>query len=262
MRADVETTRVHGPVTEAEIRLAREVRAIACEVGIDVVGFGDVHEATPPGFRHLPVGISLGVVHPAVRDIARRRETECGDAAGREVLREELEASDIYDHRDLDGQSRLEEALGRIARYLRRGGYRYFCCPAEVDPMDSPFTALMIRRFSHKAAATCAGLGSVGRHGLLNHPDYGPFVSWATLLTNAPLPLEASVDASDCGECRACVDACPSGAISGRSWHRAQGMQPLVDTERCRRSLDEREARTGLRICGRCALTCVLTRLA
>ena len=31
-----------------------------------VVGFGNLEEALPPDFAHLPVGISLGVAHPVV----------------------------------------------------------------------------------------------------------------------------------------------------------------------------------------------------
>ncbi|GAB4247951.1 MAG: hypothetical protein Kow00129_08600 [Thermoleophilia bacterium] len=262
--------RVEGAPEGGLGALAAELEAIAFENGVDVIGFGDVNEATPPGFRHLPVGISVGVVHPAMRAaVEELRLDESGSLPRNARTRGLLEArmaqvcanSGTYDHRDVEGQDLLENTLRRLARNLRRRGYRYFCCPAEVDPMESPFTARMIRRFSHKAAATCAGLGSVGRHGLLNHPQWGPYLSWATILTNAPLPVGEPVTESDCGDCRACVEACPSGAISGRPWRRADGMKPLVDVERCRRLLDEREQTTGQRICGRCAVTCVLSRL-
>lgn len=231
--------------------LGETIDCIAREAGVDVVGFGDVREALPRDFRHLPVGVSLGVSHPALR-LLRERSVTIPDEAVRRAL---------SDHRDTRGQAILETALRRMADYLRRNGYRYFCCPPEVDPMETPFAALMVRRFSHKAAATCAGLGSVGRHGLLNHPEYGPHVVWATLVTNAPLAVREPTHESDCGDCRRCVAACPGGAITGRPWRRDDGMVRLVDTERCRAVLDENERVTGRRVCGCCAMACAMVRL-
>lgn len=128
--------------------------------------------------------------------------------------------------------------------------------------METPFAALITRRFSHKAAATCAGLGTVGRHGLLNHPDYGPHVVWATVVTNAPFEVSEPVHESDCGSCGLCVAACPGGAISGKTWRREDGMVRLVDVDRCRRVLDENEEISGRRVCGRCAVACAMARSA
>ena len=47
--------------------LSDAVGDIAREAGVDVVGFGDVREALPAEFDHLPVGVSLGVVDPVMR---------------------------------------------------------------------------------------------------------------------------------------------------------------------------------------------------
>lgn len=232
--------------------LADAIERIAREAGAEVVGFGDVREALTVDFQHLPVGISLGVPHPAMKLF----RASTGKAPAAVVQRA------LSDHRDARGQAILEAALRRIADLLRRSGYRYFCCPPEVDPMETPFAALMVRRFSHKAAATCAGLGSVGRHGLLNHPEHGPHVVWATIVTNAPLVVSEPVLESDCGSCGSCVAACPGGAISGRLWRRDDGMVRLVDVEKCRTVLDENERATGRRVCGRCAVACATARLA
>ncbi len=209
------------------------IEELALDCGADVLGFGDVSEALPPGFAHLPVGISVGMANAQSPGGAAR-----------------------YDHRDVEIQSALDEALREIAAFLRLRGYRYFCCPAECDPMESPFTARMAHRFSHKAAATCAGLGWVGRNGLLIHPELGPCVSWATVVTNAPLPLGDPWTEGECRGCMACAEACPAGAISGKGWRRSQGMHRLVDADRCRDSLDTVERETGARVCGRCALAC------
>lgn len=230
--------------------LAVSLELVAREVGVDVVGFGELGPALPDDFEHLPVGISLGVAHPAMVELL------AADAEGLSPDRQQELERQLCDHRDRDGQQKLEVALRMLADVLGRQGYRYFCVPPDVDPMDYPFTALMVRRFSHKAAATCAGLGWVGRHGLLNHPVYGPHVSWATLLTNAPLDAAAPTVVSECGECRRCVSVCPAGAITGRDWSREDGMVSLVDVERCRRTLVCNEQTTGIWVCGQCALAC------
>lgn len=230
--------------------LAIEIEGIARDAGVEIVGFGDMRSALPPDFHHLPLGISLGVVHPAARSLRQFP----GWSPTEDVERA------LCDHRDRHAQAVLDTALRRLAEYLRAHGYRYFCCPPDVDPMESPFTALVTRRFSHKAAATCAGVGWVGRHGLLNHPTFGPHVTFATLVTNAPLEAAEPVLESACGSCHSCVDACPAGAISGRPWSRDDGMARLVDVELCRQMLAKNAAVNGRWFCGRCALVCARAR--
>lgn len=212
---------------------------------------GCVEDALPEDFRHLPAGIALGVAHPAVRLLR-----EQGTAQPEEAI--ELA---LLDHRDFHAQQVLDDALARLAGLMRRSGYRYFCFPAEADPMETPFSAPLARRFSHKASATCAGLGWVGRHGLLIHPEYGPLMTWATLVTDAPLPRSSPVTEGRCGDCTECVEACPGKAIQGRLWTRDQARARMVHVERCREILDEKERTTGRRICGKCAVACAAVKL-
>jgi epoxyqueuosine reductase len=234
--------------------VAGSMRRIAHAVGVDVVGYGNLEEALPPGFKHLPRGIALGVVHPVLRVLR-----EDPDA----ITEDSVQAA-LADHRDRESQAILERALHDLGRHLRLQGYRYFLCPPDCDPMESPFSSRVTRTFSHKAAATCAGLGWVGRHGLLNHPEFGPHVTWATLLTNAPLPTSdpTTTDVDVCGTCRKCVLVCPAGAISGEPWRREDGMVSLVDTALCVAVLEENQRTTGRWVCGRCAVTCTMAKLS
>lgn len=80
-----------------------------------------------------------------------------------------------------------------------------------------------------KAWAVEAGLGWQGRNSLLINPRHGSFMSLGEIV------LDAEVDSYDepyrgagCGSCRACVDACPVGAIG----ETADGIR-TVSTAKC-----------------------------
>ncbi|MBP8626926.1 MAG: epoxyqueuosine reductase [Syntrophorhabdaceae bacterium] len=65
---------------------------------------------------------------------------------------------------------------------------------------------------SHKKIGAISGIGWIGRNNLLIHPLFGAYVRYNTVLTDMPLDVNEKKDFS-CGECRACIDICPAGAI-------------------------------------------------
>ncbi len=66
---------------------------------------------------------------------------------------------------------------------------------------------------SDRALAAQAGLGWVGRNGMLIHEEHGSYFFIGTLLTSLENDLGAHVVADRCGSCTRCVDACPTDAI-------------------------------------------------
>jgi epoxyqueuosine reductase len=65
-----------------------------------------------------------------------------------------------------------------------------------------------------KAWAREAGLGWQGKHSIIINKEIGSFFFIGTLILNIPLVYDKQNTADHCGECRLCVDACPTGAIN------------------------------------------------
>lgn len=90
--------------------------------------------------------------------------------------------------------ARYINLLGYEARAHVDGNYRVLCVPIAAD----------------------AGLGELGRLGLLITPEYGPRIRLAVVTTNMPLaedrPRPFGVQ-DFCSFCKKCADICPSGSI-------------------------------------------------
>ncbi|MBV8518265.1 MAG: tRNA epoxyqueuosine(34) reductase QueG [Acidobacteria bacterium] len=66
---------------------------------------------------------------------------------------------------------------------------------------------------SDRAYAAQAGLGWIGKNGMLIDEQHGSYVFIGTLLTALEHDVEAATVADRCGACTRCLDACPTNAI-------------------------------------------------
>jgi epoxyqueuosine reductase len=170
---------------------------------------------------------------------------QSGRAAGMEYFRRNAELRAAPDRLVPQARSVLCLAVGcapgphadepdglRVARYARGRDYHKVLkrmCHGLMDRIREVFPDLTGRAFvdsapvMEKSLAVLAGLGWVGRHGLLIVPSLGSYVLLAEIISNLPLPPDSPRD-GQCGPCRRCIEACPTGALLGDG---------LVDARRC-----------------------------
>lgn len=125
---------------------------------------------------------------------------------------------------------RVYNSLGnisnKIARYLRKHGYGAQAGAALGG--DSNYTVL----------AQLAGLGWIGKHGLLISPQNGPSQRLAVVYTsieNLPKPRENRYSwiADFCNKCNKCVKKCPAGAIYKEKPVMDDGGPKHIDYTKC-----------------------------
>ena len=64
---------------------------------------------------------------------------------------------------------------------------------------------------------------------MLINPERGSYFFLGLLLVDVELPPDEPFEADRCGTCRACLDACPTGALLGRD----ESGAPVMDAQRC-----------------------------
>ncbi len=194
--------------------------------GASLAGVGDLSDALPPELSHLNRGISIAV-------------------------RKDLNSETV---------GLLLRLQGLAENWLRERGFRFFSIPPDSDRRNGKFASRLYDLFSHKTAATCAGLGWIGKNGLVINKKYGPKLSWATVLTDAPFTPGTPITESLCSDCNLCVSHCPSGALTGRVWSRKKPFIEVVRYEKCRSLKKTRILFENKPNCGLCVNICPFAR--
>jgi|GEM_PF-533292 len=100
------------------------------------------------------------------------------------------------------GYSDMTESVGKLATFIRELGYN--AIPMGNDTAVSP------------PMAAAAGLGEIGRHGLLINPEYGSMLRLAKVVTDMPLAIDKPISfgaVEFCKTCKKCAIHCPSKSI-------------------------------------------------
>ena len=203
--------------------------------GIDLFGTADLSTLLPQRFAATPYSITLGV-----------------HLSGNVMNEVKAGPTHRYFHHYRTVNAFLDMCALKCIIYLQRQGYDACAIPASQSTSESGFEG----DFPHKTAANMAGLGFIGRSALFISGEYGPRVRLATVLTSMPQQSPELMQ-PQCGSCRACVNACPCGAITGEPWTMEAGREELVDAALCSRWMKQKYQHIGRGVvCGVCAAVC------
>lgn len=218
---------------EFDDALTAEVKALAKQCGFAAVGIAPVAGITAGGeiehgeiFRHwLANGFHADMNYMSQNVEKRLHPAELLEGALCVICLAVSYAR--YDDPDDDG-------VACIARYARGRDYHKLLkkrATALCSRIREIFPNFVSRCFvdtaplAERTLAAQSGLGWIGKNGMLIIPGLGNHVNLAEIVCN--LPLRGGVEkprSNGCGDCSACLAACPTGALLGNG---------TIDCNRC-----------------------------
>lgn len=147
-----------------------------------------------------------------------------------------------------NSHQRVSKIAGKVANLIKEEGYH-----AVILDVSGKSEELNLKQsFSNKASANLAGIGWLGKNNLLTTEEFGPRLTWATILTDMPLSDYAGEPRESlCDDCTICVKACPGKAIIDDS-------NPKISysPEKCGEFLFKRRDEGHPVACGMCLYIC------
>jgi epoxyqueuosine reductase len=200
-------------VTLASVTLGESVRARALALGFDRVAIGP---ASPPEHgdalrRWVEAGYA-GTLGYLERRLGERMDPARVLPGARSVICVALNYYQGEPAPDLSWASVARYAWGRDYHDVMKprldalGAHLAEACGAASRAYVDTGPVL------ERDLAARAGLGWIGKNTMLLHPDLGSWFLIGVLLTSAALDFDDPLP-DRCGSCRACLDACPTGAF-------------------------------------------------
>ena len=152
-----------------------------------------------------------------------------------------------------NARDRINLLLEKIKKILEKYKIQYY-----IPLVAQSNEETLIAPFSFKFASVNAGLGWIGKNGVLITERYGPRVRRSAILINYNLPIGTPITKSKCPkECNICVKTCPCNALTGHTWGINSKRDELINYKLCnqKRSL-YLKAHNRKNSCGLCMVTC------
>jgi epoxyqueuosine reductase len=214
-------------VASPDIRLSELIKAKATELGFDLCGIARVRELSECK-EVLTKWCANGLndkMNYLTRDPEKRANPEILFPGAKSMIvtglnyytekrqkQPDVPLVSIYafgkDYHDLI-TARLEKLLTYVKSIVPEADGRAFCDDAPV--LEKPW-------------AVEAGLGWRGKHSVVISERIGSFFFIGVLVLNIQLDYDKPFEGEKCGNCRVCIDRCPTGAINN---------DRTIDARRC-----------------------------
>ncbi len=195
---------------ETVIRLAREA-------GFDLVGFSKAEILNSEIERledWLSKNYQAGMAYME-RNIEKRRDV-------REILPEAESVVSLGMNYFVDKNPPCEEGFGKVSKYAWGKDYHLIIWEileelierfTEIDPEFKAKAYVDTGPVMDKAWAVKSGLGWMGKHSNVINRNFGSWFFIANIICNREFDY-SEIETDMCGTCAACIDSCPTGAIT------------------------------------------------
>jgi epoxyqueuosine reductase len=205
-----------GLIVENRQALTRTIKAKAAELGFAKVGIARADALTEAGARlHEWLARRYhGTMEWMERSIEKRVDPRLILPGAKSVI---SLAMNYY----ADVRHSNDPGVGKISRYAWGDDYHLVATPriqSLLDCIKSENPDIDARIYvdtgpvMDKAWAVKSGIGWLGKHTNVITKEYGSWVFLGEVILDAELEYDEPI-ADFCGTCRACIDACPTGAI-------------------------------------------------
>ncbi|MBE7438106.1 MAG: tRNA epoxyqueuosine(34) reductase QueG [Spirochaetales bacterium] len=196
---------------------ADTVLQMAARHGFDLAGIADLREPLPHK-DYNKEWITSGQ-HGSMQYLARTLRERLDPGLYLKDARSAVVLGVLYRSERMD--QALEEAVCKVARYaggrdyhkiLKKKAYRYLAELLPGNPTLKFRICVDTAPVAEKLLAARAGLGFQGKNTLVIHPGKGSYFFLVVILLDQQLQPTPPV-ADGCGQCRRCIDACPTRAL-------------------------------------------------
>ena len=207
----------------------KTLKTLAIDLGFELVGVAAARR--PTTFDHFETWVDAGM-HAGMSYLAERCEARSHPQFILDNVHSILMLGVSYERVLADAPLRLP--LRGVARYARGRDYHHWirrrlrqlaALHRKLHPQGRCRGAVDTAPLLERSFAVDAGLGRIGKNTMLIHPQLGSTFFLAALLSTEDWPSDVSPDLPDpCGNCRRCLDVCPTGAL----------VEPyILDARRC-----------------------------
>ena len=188
---------------------AEDIRQLGAKLGLDAVGVTRA-EAYLETERHIAERRARGLFAEMKFTMAQP-ERSCHPETLLPGARSVVSAALCY----WQPEHALEAGEGRLARYTWSDAYAEL--REQLDALGGAIGGsyrVLVDANQHvdREAAARSGVGFYGKNTMLITRRHGSWVVLGTLVSDQELEPTPPLD-TDCGDCRICIDACPTGAL-------------------------------------------------